>query len=180
GAGRVFRPFMRGPLQPLGAKIPPRQKQIPSVDTSTATRRMLVLSGCVQPSAAPATNAAAAQVLARFGIALVTASQAGCCGALNRHLSASEAADAQARANIDAWWPHIEAGAEAIVMTASGCGAEVADYGYILRNDPDYSDKAAKVSELTRDLSDIVAEEDLDQLKGVGQGRRIAFHPPCT
>lgn len=178
--GRLAQPALRGPLAPLHDKIPPRPGHTPKVDARHATRRMLVLSGCVQPSAAPATNAAAAQVLSHFDIELIAPPQAGCCGALNRHLSERDAATAQARANIDAWWPDIEAGAEAIVMTASGCGAEVADYGYILRNNPDYADKAARVSELTRDLSDIVADENIDALGDIGHGRKIAYHPPCT
>lgn len=178
--GRLFRPLMRGPLTPLRDKIPPRQTNIPVTNTDNTTRCMLILSGCVQPSAAPATNAAAAKVLARFGIRLIAPPQAGCCGALNRHLSKREAAAAQARANIDAWWPHIEAGAEALVMTASGCGAEVADYGYILRHNPDYAAKAARISALTRDLSDVLADEDIDAFGDIGRGRKIAYHPPCT
>src|SRR5699024_3018391 len=180
GLGRTFKPLMVGPLAGLKSQVPARQQPSGWPDAGQFNRKMLILDGCVQPSAAPNTNAATARLLARFDIGVVAEQQAGCCGALSRHLAAGDEADDYARANIDAWWPHIEAGAEAIVTTASGCGAEVAEYGYLLRNDPDYSDKAAKVSELTRDLSDIVAEEDLDQLKGVGQGRRIAFHPPCT
>src|SRR5699024_2210727 len=157
-----------------------RQKAPAWPDASRAKRRMLVLEGCVQPSAAPRTNACAAHLFARLGIELIAAPQAGCCGALSRHLSAGDEADRFAKANIDAWWPYIEAGAEAIVMTASGCGAEVAEYGYLLRHDPDYADKAARVAALTRSLSDVLADEDLSALRGIGGGRRIAYPPPCT
>src|SRR5699024_9729032 len=143
-------------------------------------RQMLILDGCVQPSATPQTNAATARLLAQFDIGLTAPVAAGCCGALSRHLAAGDEATAYARANIDTWWPYIEAGAEAIVITASGCGAEVADYGYILRNDPQYADKAARVSALTRDLSDVLAQEDIGRLAGIGHGRKIAYHPPCT
>lgn len=179
--GRLVRPALRGPLSPLRRTIPARRRAPVAVPgNSRATRRMLVLDGCVQPGAAPATNAAAAQVLARFDIALIAAPRAGCCGALSRHLSARAEADDYARANIDAWWPHIEAGAEAIVITASGCGAEIADYGHILHNDPAYADRAATVSAMTRDLSDILASEDLRALGNPGRGRKVAYHPPCT
>lgn len=142
-------------------------------------RTMLVLEGCVQPALAPETNAAAARVLARLGIRLVAAPEAGCCGALDQHLAAPEAAKAAMRRNIDAWWPHIESGVEAIVMTASGCGSQVKEYGHLLRDDPAYAEKAAKVSALTRDLSEVLAGEDLSGLRA-GPPRRVAFHPPCS
>jgi len=143
-------------------------------------RKMLVLDGCVQSVAAPATNAAAARVLAKLGIELIRPEHAGCCGAISHHLTAPEETRAFMRRNIDAWWPHIEAGTEALVMTASGCGAMVREYGHLLREDPDYAMKAAKVSELTCDLSEMLAHEDLQAFAGVGQGRRIAWHSPCT
>ena len=143
-------------------------------------RKMLVLDGCVQPVAAPATNAAAARVLAKLGIELVRAEGAGCCGAISHHLTAPEEAKAFMRRNIDAWWPHIEAGAEALVMTASGCGAMVREYGHLLHDDPDYAAKAARVSELTRDLGEVLARENLRAFAGIGHGRRIAWHSPCT
>ena len=149
----------------------------------SATRAMLVLEGCVQPALAPETNAAAARVLGRLGIRLVAAPEAGCCGAIDQHLAAPEAAKAAMRRNIDAWWPHIEAGEggniEAIVMTASGCGSLVKEYGHHLRDDPAYADKAARVSSLTRDLAEVLAKEDLTRLRR-GAPRRIAFHPPCS
>jgi len=143
-------------------------------------RKMLALDGCVQPVAAPVTNAAAARVLTKLGIELVRPEGAGCCGAISHHLTAPEEAKAFMRRNIDAWWPHIEAGAEALVMTASGCGAMVREYGHLLRDDPDYAAKAARISALTRDLSEVLADEDLQAFAGIGHGRRIAWHSPCT
>jgi glycolate oxidase iron-sulfur subunit len=119
------------------------------------------------------------RVLDRLGVTLMAAPNAGCCGALSQHLGAVEAAREAMRSNIDAWWPEIEAGAEAIVMTASGCGSQVKDYGYLLRDDPAYADKAARVSALTRDLAEVLAGEDLAAFTP-GPRRRIAFHPPCS
>jgi glycolate oxidase iron-sulfur subunit len=145
----------------------------------TLTRRMLVLEGCVQPAMAPETNAAARRVLGRLGINLIAAPNAGCCGAIDQHLAAPDAAKAAMRRNIDAWWPFIETGCEAIVMTASGCGSTVKEYGHHLRHDPTYAAKAARVAELTRDLSEILRDEDLSALKPPAP-KRIAFHPPCS
>ena len=142
-------------------------------------RRMLVLAGCVQPAMAPETNAAAARVLDRLGISLVAAPEAGCCGAIDQHLAAPEAARAAMRRNIDAWWPHVESGVEAVVMTASGCGSLVKEYGHHLRDDPAYAAKAARVSELTRDLAEVLAAEDLARIR-TRVPRRVAFHPPCS
>jgi glycolate oxidase iron-sulfur subunit len=161
-------------------RTPPRTEASFWPTTPGLERKMLVLDGCVQPVAAPATNAAAARVLAKLGIELVRPEGAGCCGAISHHLSAPEEARTFMRRNIDAWWPHIEAGAEALVMTASGCGAIVREYGHLLRDDPDYSTKAAKVSELTRDLSEVLARENLQAFAGIGRGRRLAWHSPCT
>lgn len=143
-------------------------------------RRMLVLRGCVQPTAAPRTNVAAARVLDRLGISLLESAAAGCCGAIPQHLAAHDQARALARRNIDAWWPHIAVGAEAIVMTASGCGLMVKEYGELLADDPAYADKARQVSALARDLCEVLAGEDLAAYAGIGQGMRVAFQSPCT
>ncbi|MFZ5574521.1 MAG: glycolate oxidase subunit GlcF [Pseudomonadota bacterium] len=145
-------------------------------------RRMLVLAGCVQPGLKPNINAAAARVLDRLGISLSVADDAGCCGALPHHLNDTDAGLAAARRNIDAWLPQLDAGVEAIVMTASGCGAMVKDYGWLLRSDPVYAEKAARVAAATRDISEILVAER-DALKALGaraRTRRIAYHPPCT
>jgi glycolate oxidase iron-sulfur subunit len=143
-------------------------------------RRMLILEGCVQSVATPATNHAAARVLDKLGIRLVDAPAAGCCGAVSHHLAAAEEGLEFMRRNIDAWWPHIEAGAEAIIITASGCGAMVKDYGHLLRDDREYAEKAGRVSELCRDIGEVLAEETLPQLAEHAPVRRIAFHSPCT
>lgn len=140
---------------------------------------MLMLDGCVQPVLVPNINAAAARVLDQLGIRPIRAAGSGCCGALSHHLSAHEEALDFMRRNIDAWWPHIEQGAEAIVVTASGCGVMVKEYGRLLQQDADYAAKAARVSALTRDIGEIVAEEDLAGL-GVADRPSIAFHAPCT
>jgi len=143
-------------------------------------RRMLALSGCVQPTATPQTNAAAARVLDRLGISLVEMAEAGCCGAISLHLAANEQARAQARRNIDAWWPQVKTGAEAIVMTASGCGLMVKEYDKLLRDDPAYADKARRISAMTRDLSEVLAAQNLEALAELGNGMRVAFQCPCT
>jgi len=134
----------------------------------------------VHPSATPNTNAAAARVLAGFGIELVAAPGAGCCGALDYHLGAHQAGLNRMRRNIDAWWPLIEQGAEAIVMTASGCGATVREYGQLLAQDPQYAQKAERIAALTRDLGEIIAAEDRSGWNDHGAGLRIAYHAPCT
>ncbi len=149
------------------------------------TRKMLVLAGCVQPAMAPSINAAAARVLDKLGISLMTAANAGCCGAIPHHLNDTHAGHAMIKRNIDAWWPLIETGAEAIVVTASGCGTMVADYGHLLRHDIVYSDKAKRVSELFRDVSQVVAGEasalgKLLRAKSSGNKLKIAFHSPCS
>ena len=168
------------PLLPtaLRSHLPPKQKAGLWPD-ARHQRTMLVLDGCVQPSMGPNINAAAARVLDRIGVSLVAIKEAGCCGALSYHLNAQEEGLNFARANIDAWWPHIKNGAEAIVMTASGCGVFVTEYGQMLKHDEQYADKARKISELCKDISEVVAAENTDQLK-VSNDQSIAFHPPCT
>jgi len=145
-------------------------------------RRMLVLGGCVQPSMAPSINAAAARVLDRLGVSLIEAPGSVCCGAVPHHLDFQRDALDFARANIDAWWPHLEQGVEAIVITASGCGTMVADYGHLLRGDPAYASKAARISELAKDISEVVVAERgtvAEMTKGRA-GTKIAFHSPCS
>jgi len=141
-------------------------------------RRMLALRGCVQPALSPDINAATARVLDRLGIALIE-DDAGCCGAIEHHLGAAGDARGRMRRNIDLWWPHVEAGIEAIVLTASGCGALVKDYGHLLADDPAYADKARRVAALAKDPVEVLAQEDLTPFKTPAP-RRIAFHPPCT
>ena len=168
------------PLLPAGLKrkVPARQVTNPRPQPRHQ-RRMLALEGCAQSVATPNTNAAAARVLDRLGISLISPREQGCCGAISQHLAAPQEAQLFMRRNIDAWWPHIEAGAEAILVTASGCGVQVKEYGHLLRDDPVYADKATRVSELARDPSEVIAAENLEALR-VKTDRRIAFHSPCT
>lgn len=174
--GQALRPALPAGLR---AKVPARQKA-GDWPAPRHARRMLVLAGCAQSSATPDTNAAAARVLDRLGISLTVAPEAGCCGALSLHLSAEGEALGYMRRNVDAWWPHIEQGIDAIVMTASGCGVLVKDYGRLLQDDPAYAAKAERISALTRDLSEVLAAEDLSPLRVAGHRPRIAFHAPCT
>lgn len=173
--GQLFRPLMPGAIR---RKIP--QRVAPSVwPTSSHTRTMVVLEACAQPSATPNVNAAAARVLDRLGIQLIAAKEAGCCGAVAHHLSDHDRSYDAVKRNIDAWWPLIEQGAEAIVITASGCGVMVKEYGHLLADDPLYAEKARRVSELAKDISEVLVKEDLGGLKVRG-AKTLAFHSPCT
>ena len=141
-------------------------------------RRMLALRGCVQPSLAPSINAAAARVLDSVGVSLLEVRGAGCCGAVRFHLNYQEAGRDDMRALIDAWWPIVSGSeTEAIVMTASGCGATVRDYGHVLANDAQYRGKAERISSMTRDLSEVIDAQALPAGRNRG---KIAFHSPCT
>jgi len=168
----------------LKARVPPAE-HAGAWPAPRHQRRMLVLQGCVQPGLKPNINAAAARVLDRIGISLVAADEAGCCGALAHHLNDRDDGLAAARRNIDAWIPHLDARVEAIVMTASGCGAMVKDYGWLLRDDAAYADKAARVSAATKDISEILVGEaaalkPLAPRASPPTQKRIAYHPPCT
>jgi glycolate oxidase iron-sulfur subunit len=127
----------------------------------------------------PVINAAAARVLDRAGISVVVPPAVGCCGALSLHLGATAEAERYIRRNIDAWWPEIEKGCEAIVMTASGCGVTVREYGQLLARDQVYAEKAARISSLTLDLSEVILGEKPSGLPS-GNARRVAYHAPCT
>ena len=172
--GRSLRPILPKSLK---AKIPARGSQNLSWPAPRHARKMLVLGGCVQPALAPSINAAAARVLDRLGISLMEAPGAGCCGGVRFHLNRHDAGRDDMRALIDAWWPLIdEHRVEAIVVTASGCGVTVKDYAHLLADDPAYRDKAARVSSLARDLSEVVPL-DFPQIRPHG---RVAFQSPCT
>ena len=145
--GQAFRPLLP---EALKAKLPRAVKPARPRPQTDHPRRVLMLEGCVQPGLSPNTNAATARVLDRLGIAVTPAREAGCCGAVDYHLNAQDAGLERARRNIDAWWPAIEAGAEAIVQTASGCGAFVKDYGHLLASDPAYAAKAARAGRIMR------------------------------
>ena len=151
--------------------------------TREHARKVLLLAGCVQPSMSPGINSATARVLDAVGIQTVIASEAGCCGAVKFHLNDQDGGLAQMRNNIDAWWPLVDSGAvECIVMNASGCGVTVKEYGHHLQHDAQYAAKAARLSALTRDLSELlpdIAPLLQGKLTNVHKGV-VAFHPPCT
>ncbi|KOY00526.1 glycolate oxidase subunit GlcF [Pseudomonas nunensis] len=174
--GATFRPLLpRSVVAKLPHDLPdPGERPAPR-----HARRVLMLEGCVQPGLSPNTNAATARVLDRLGISVIPAPQAGCCGALDYHLDAQAKGLERARHNIDAWWPHLENGAEAIVQTASGCGAFIKDYGHLLEGDPLYAAKAQRVSALALDLVQVLADEPLERVCAATD-RKIAFHCPCT
>lgn len=176
GGGRMFRPWLPDSLRGKVPRHVPAAKPRP---VNRHARHVLMLEGCVQPSLSPNTNAAAARVLDRLGISVTPVAEAGCCGAVDYHLDAQTAGLDRARRNIDAWWPNIENGAEAIVQTASGCGAFIKDYGHLLGSDPAYAEKAKKVSALAKDLVEVLREEPLEILR-VRSDQRLAFHCPCT
>ena len=179
--GRLIRAVLPSPLK---SKLPPARDAGPT-PKRTHARKVLLLNGCVQPALIPAIDAATARVLDALEIESITEVSSGCCGAIDYHLSAHEAAKVRARRNIDAWWPHVERGAEAIVINASGCGAMVKDYAHLLREDWAYAAKAERVSGISRDLAEFLAPlaTDLNALLLLRPRRRqvrIAFHPPCT
>jgi glycolate oxidase iron-sulfur subunit len=174
--GQTVRPLLPDRLR---RRIPVRQHPGPAPVVQHA-RRMLVLEGCVQRAATPNTSAAARRVLDRLGISLISAPQAGCCGAVNYHLAAHADGLDNMRRNIDAWWPHIENGAEVIVSCASGCGAMLADYGRLLAADAAYAGKAERVAQMCRDLGEVLLQEDLGKLQVNTQVGKVAIHTPCT
>jgi glycolate oxidase iron-sulfur subunit len=183
--GRAARPLLPAALKnKVPAKAGPRAKLWP---TRAHPRKVLMLLGCVQPAMMPNINSATARVLDAAGIQTLVADGAGCCGALRTHLADVQGGLADMRRNIDAWWPLVEgltsAGkVEAIVMNASGCGVTVKDYGHALADDTDYAPRAARISLLTRDLSELLPELVpvlKPKLRALPIGR-LAFHPPCT
>ena len=175
--GQMLRPVLP---ETLKGKIPPRQ-DAGNWPSREHARKVLMLAGCVQPAMMPNINAATARVLDAVGIQTVIAPKAGCCGAVKFHLNDQQGAKAQMRANIDAWWPQLQDGVEAIVMNASGCGVTVKEYGHMLRDDPAYAAKAQRISEMTRDLSEWLPEL-AQKLQGklLATQARVAYHPPCS
>ena len=165
----------------LANRIPARQRA-GDWPLQTQPRRVLLLGGCVQPALSPDLNAATARVLGVLGIEVIIAREAQCCGAIHQHLDQQHAARDHARRNIDAWWPLLEQGAEAIVFNATGCGTQLAEYGWLLRDDPAYAQRAARVSSLSRDLSQLLAplEYRIRQLSENAAADTVAFHAPCS
>jgi glycolate oxidase iron-sulfur subunit len=183
--------LVRGILpREIRAKVPHKERQTQNWPLVRHTRRVILLEGCVQPTLTPAVNVAAAHVLDRIGISVLRVAAAGCCGAVAHHLSAHDDTHQQLKHNIDAVWPHVESGVEAIIMTASACTAMLTDYGHLLREDPAYAARAARVSELAREMSDVLLanaatlkEALLEALPASGRiqaGPKVAFQSPCT
>lgn len=183
GLGRRFRSLLPRVLADKVADAPPAG----AWPAPRHRRRMIALAGCVQPAMYPGINAATARVLDRLGISLVESVGAGCCGAVRFHLHDQDGGRDDARRNIDAWWPAIESGeVEAIVVTASGCGVQVKEYDHLLRHDPAYAAKAARIAVLARDVAEVIAAEQdglVALLKASARRpgvKRIAFHSPCS
>src|SRR5438067_7614419 len=173
--GQLARPLLPRALR---SKVPARIAERGAWPPRRHARKMLALAGCVQSSLAPSINAATARVLDRAGISLIEVPGAGCCGGLRFHLNYQEDGRADMRALIDAWWPHVASGeVEAIVMTASGCGVTVKEYGHHLAQDARYRERAARISALTRDLCEVLTPE---MLQGVAARGKVAFQSPCT
>jgi glycolate oxidase iron-sulfur subunit len=177
-AAQLVRPVMPAALK---KSIPVHRKDTRGRPQRQHARSVLLLNGCVQPALAPQINAATIRVLDALGIQTLTRTNDGCCGAVSHHLGAMEEARGFMRRNIDAWWPAIEQGAAAIVITASGCAPMVKDYGQLLAADSAYADKAKRVSELAKDISEVIAAETLTGIfKQPAGNSRLAFHSPCT
>jgi len=176
--GQIMRPLLP---QKLKKMIPPRLKSR-YVLHSDYPRKVILFQGCVQPALAPQTNIATARVLNGIGIGTIEVKHETCCGALDYHMAETGSAISFIKRNIDLWWPQINSGVEAIVITASGCGVMIKDYGYILRNDPDYAEKASHISALAKDISEIFSTEDITNLKNLLKQDQLkaAFQNPCT
>jgi glycolate oxidase iron-sulfur subunit len=173
---RAARPLLPAALRDAVPATTPKPEAWPENDHP---RTVLLLEGCVQSVTHPRINAATARVLDRLGVRALPA--AGCCGALSQHLSREEHMRATLRRNIDAWWPRIEAGAEAVLLTASGCAPTVQEYGRLLRDEPAYAERAARLSGLAMDISEFIERQDLSALKqNVAPDQPIAFHAPCS
>jgi glycolate oxidase iron-sulfur subunit len=179
--GQAVRGLLPKALQ---AKVPAPQNA-GAWPTQTHARKVLMLAGCVQPSMLPNINTATARVLDAAGIQTLVAPEAGCCGAVKFHLNDHDGGMDHMRQNIDAWWPYVEQGVEAIIMNASGCGVMVKDYGHVLQHDAAYAEKAKRISALTKDLSELLPDL-VPTLKpklnsaALQQAGLQAFHPPCT
>ena len=192
GAARLARPF--APLFPKRVRtmlaLAPRQLatrspvDAPQVIAAEGVRRKRValLNGCAQTVLAPQINEATVRLLTRLGVEVVVANGAGCCGSLVHHLGKTDQSHAQAKANIDAWTREIDGGGlDALVINTSGCGTQIKDYGFMFRDDLDYAEKAARISELARDVSEFVAELDveLSPLDGA-EDIRVTYHSACS
>lgn len=175
-ASQIMRPLLPSRLK---INIPAKQRILSQTKPLESNRRMLLLAGCVQSLTTPQTNDATIEVFNKLGIQLITAPEAGCCGAVSFHLDAREDALHYIKQNIETWWPYVEAGIEAIVITASGCGVMVKDYGELLKHDPKYKEKAQSIAALARDVSQVISQEPLPAT-ATNTNTLVSFHNPCT
>ncbi len=197
---RLFRLSLRGVglVRPFARKLPGRLRRLVEIAPRQISRRAAVdrpqtfpaqvrrtarvalLSSCAQQVLATQINEATVRLLTRHGIEVVIAKGMGCCGALVHHLGKAAQARHQARINIDAWYKVMATGdLDAIVVNASGCGTTLKDYGHIFRDDPEYSAKAARISALTRDITEFMAEHDLKVRPGP-RTEHVAYHAACS
>jgi glycolate oxidase iron-sulfur subunit len=172
------RPALLRAMLKLMGKIRWRA-HIGAAPTASHACRMTLLAGCVQAAAAPNFNAAARRVFDRVGVALAETPGVGCCGALAFHLDAPDEARAHVRRNIDIWIHDLDAGAEAIVVAASGCAAFIRDYPDVLADDPAWAAKARRVADHVRDPIEILDGTGLSAERAPSD-LKIAVHEPCT
>lgn len=181
---RPFAPLLQRLWHPLGTLLAltppllPGRAQSPPSRPASVRGRVVLLQGCAEPVLRPEYRAAATRLLARMGYVAVSVPGEQCCGALAHHLGREEQALADVRANVDRWHAEIEQGLEAIVVTASGCGTVIKDYGFLLRNDPAYAGKAARVSAMARDITEFLFDRDMPA--GGPRDVSVAYHPPCS
>ena len=180
-AGQALRRILPSPFAAL---LPPRPRRTDRATTARPARhdgrRVTLLTGCVQPALAPQVDAAASRVLQRLGFTLVPAGAIGCCGALDHHMGHHDPAMRLARANIAAWTREIEGeGLDAIVINASGCGTTVKDYGHLLARVEGYAERARRVAEITRDVTEFLASYDLGPPRR-WSSLRVAYHSACS
>jgi len=177
--GQLLRPVLPAKLKNI---VPKKCSVNDIIIHSSNEREMILFEGCVQPSLSPNTNISASYILGRLGINTKNVSGETCCGAIDYHMAESKSAIKYIKTNIDMWWPLIERSVEAIITTASGCGVTIKEYGYILRNDPEYAEKAQRVSEITKDIAEVISTENIQEIKinAVNDPIKLAFQCPCT
>ncbi|MCZ6509834.1 MAG: glycolate oxidase subunit GlcF [Alphaproteobacteria bacterium] len=191
-AAMLARPFARllpQKFRPMLALAPRRLAKRSPVDTPQVIAaegerrgRVALLNGCAQTVLAPQINEATVRLLTRLGVEVVVANGAGCCGSLVHHLGKTDQSHAQAKANIDAWTREIDGdGLDALIINTSGCGTQIKDYGFMFRDDPDYAEKAARISQLARDVSEFVADLDVEMPHFDGAADlRVTYHSACS
>lgn len=166
--------------QRLARQLPGRGRFKPSVFMgNTPARRVIILNGCVQSALSPDTNHAAAIVLRELGIRASTIGAESCCGAMHYHSGKQPAGVARAKTLTDQMLAEVDAGAEAIISTASGCGNFIKDYVHVLADEAGYAEKVARLLPFVKDIGEYLATQDMAQLKFTGNGM-LAWHSPCT